>query len=70
MIRSRVCHSRGPPLQTTIKHQFREAVAVVLAHMFQLMCMNVSRQRRRIRSLLREGPSMTQVAAELDNVVT
>ncbi len=57
-------------MQTTIKHQFREAVAVVLAHMFQLMCMNVSRQRRRIRSLLREGPSMTQVAAELDNVVT
>lgn len=55
---------------STLKHQFREAVQVVLAHTFQVMCMNAARQRRRLRGLMREGPPMTQVAVEMDGAVS
>lgn len=54
----------------TIKNEFREAVGVILTHVFQVMCMNGTRQRRRIRGLLREGGPMVQVALELDTAVT
>jgi hypothetical protein len=55
--------------ERTVKQNLIGAQIVMVQHWFMYLCLNPARQRRRLRSLLREGAPMLPVCAELDRQI-
>lgn len=69
MMRQYKCPKKYLDHPLTVKQNLIGAEGVLLYHLLLYMCLNPARQRRRLRTLMREAPSMTQCCLEVDRSV-